>query len=239
MTRLFINLIQPRTGRMLRSSERLVASADGSHCFTFRPDWNGTAPLPFRAAAATVTLLGADRPLRVLILGFGLGAMGSMMRKHQPMCQVTGVEPDRRLYRNALDALTEGIELHRTDAVRFLERTDRQFDLVLDDCYEMRTLSDSGGSEPYRPPALEVLPALAKSRMVPGGLYVRNLLDQEDLTLMDQQLHILNSFASAAERRFKSWDNVLTVASDAELDSSRIAHLGRRDSKPSKPSTVV
>jgi len=220
-----INLQQPRAGGVLRSSERIVASPDGNHFFTFRPDWTGPVPLPFRAAAATVGLLDCPDPPRILILGFGLGAMGSMMKEWREDCLIVGVEPSRKLYRAATGALSEDVVLHRADAVSFLRRSDQMFDLILDDCFIVVT-DQAGDSIPYRPAKLEVLPELAKARLAPEGVYVRNLLDQDDLDLAHHKKRILENFCFGHDRTFREWDNVLTVASDRKLSGTAIARLG-------------
>lgn len=230
MSPIQINLQEPRIRKVLKTSDRIVANEDGTHFFTFRPDWPGPAPLPFRAAAAALDLVPTpdDRPRSVLILGFGLGAIGGMMIRSEPAPRIVGVEPVAKLFQAARDALPEGIDLIRGNAVSYLRRCDAQFDLVLDDCFEIRSVD--GDSQPYRPPRLEVLPELAKARLCAGGVYVRNLLDQDDLPI-DQQLDgVRTSFRHLELRSFRDWDNVLLVASDADLASDEVRRLGARRS---------
>ena len=232
MSPIEINLQEPRSRKVLRSSDRIVASEDGTHFFTFRPDWPGPVPLPFRAAAAALDLVSTveERPREVLILGFGLGAIGGMMIRSEPAPRIVGVEPLNKLYQAARDALPDGIELVRADAATYLRRSTGRFDLILDDCFEIRDVE--GESQPYRPPRLEVLPELAKATLHPGGLYVRNLLDQDDLGI-DQQLdRVRASFQHLELRSFRDWDNVLLVASDGKLPEREVRRLGARRAAP-------
>lgn len=228
MSPIQINLQEPRSRKVLKNSDRIVASEDGTHFFTFRPDWPGPAPLPFRAAAAAIDLvpIPENRPRSVLILGFGLGAIGGMMVRSDPTLQVVGVEPLPRLFQAALDALPEGVDLVRADAATYLRRCKDQFDLVLDDCFEIRTVD--GESQPYRPPRLEILPELARARLRPDGLYVRNLLDQDDLGIDQQLQRVRANFRNLELRSFRDWDNVLLAASDAQLPSREVRRLGAR-----------
>ncbi len=220
-----MNLQKQRDQKALRDSERLVASPDGTHFFTFRPDWSGPIPLPFRAAAATIDLLQAFNAPRVLILGFGMGAMGSMMKTRMPSAKIVGIEPDRKLHKAATAALTPDVTLRRSDAMSFLRRTNETFDLILDDCFVV-TADVSGEQVPYRPPKLEVLPELSKTHLSPNGIYARNLLDQDDLSLDQQRQRILKHFNTVCDRSFRDWDNVLVVASDFPLCRTTIAALG-------------
>lgn len=228
MSPIEINLQEPRSRKVLKTSDRIVASEDGTHFFTFRPDWPGPAPLPFRAAAASLDLVPApeDRPRSVLILGFGLGAIGGMMVRADPPPQIVGVEPLPKLFQAALRALPDGVDLVRGDAATYLRRGRDEFDLILDDCFEIR--ESEGESQPYRPPRLEVLPELAKARLRGGGIYVRNLLDQDDLPIERQLDRIRASFQNLELRSFRDWDNVLLVASDGELPEREVRRLGAR-----------
>lgn len=230
MSPIEINLQEPRRRKVLQTSDRTVASEDGTHFFTFRPDWPGPAPLPFRAAAAALDLVPVteDRPRSVLILGFGLGAIGGMMVRAEPSPRIVGVEPLSKLFQAARDALPEGIDLVRGDAATYLRRTEQSFDLVLDDCFQIRNVE--GESQPYRPPRLEVIPELAKARLGPTGIYVRNLLDQEDLPIDHQLDRVRASFRYLELRSFRDWDNVLLVASDAKLAEPEVRRLGARKS---------
>ncbi len=225
MTPIHVNLNAATQDPALRDSERIVASADGNHFFTFRPDWKGPVPLPFRAAAATVSLLPTSRPPKVLILGFGMGAVGALMRRRRPDAKVVGVEPDPVLCAAALKGLDPNTTLHLNDAASFLTESNDAFDLVFDDCFIV-TADEHGDEQPFRPRELEELPALAKAKLRPSGLYVRNLLDQSDLELKEQRLQILASFAHSAERTYREWDNVLLVASDSRVEQGDVQTLG-------------
>ena len=220
-----MNLKEQPGRTALLDSDRIVASADGSHFFTFRPDWKGPAPLPFRAAAATIDLVRATSEPKILILGFGMGAMASMMTTRVPAAKIIGVEPDRALYAAASEELTANIALLNADAIGYLNNCTQTFDLILDDCFVVQT-DAHGDQAPYRPSQLEVLPELAKAHLVTDGIYARNLLDQDDLPLEQQRLTILDHFHTIEERTFRDWDNALTIASDGVLDAKRIATLG-------------
>lgn len=231
MSPIHVNLNAARKRAELTDSKRVVASPDGNHFFTSRPDWAGPVPLPFKAAAATVRLLpnSITQP-RVLVLGFGMGAVAALMRQQRDDLIIVGVEPDRSLYRSAQQAFAEDnlsgtVTLELNDALSFLNDTGECFDLVLDDCFVV-VADELDQDQPYRPEELEAIPALARTRLTAQGLYARNLLEQTDLPLSRQRDRIDQHFGFSAERRFRDWDNVLRVASNVVVSHRLVKTLG-------------
>jgi spermidine synthase len=112
----------------------------------------------------------------VLILGLGGGSAARIIRELSPSARITGVEFDAEVVRVArrwfdLDGL--GIEIVQGDARRYLERTRRRFDFIVEDVFI------GSGRAVHKP---DWLPSpgltLATRRLKPGGLLVSNAIDE-------------------------------------------------------------
>lgn len=94
---------------------------------------------PVWAALATPLLaLAPERRRRALILGLGAGATARLLRALEPQLEITGVELDADVLAAArthfgLDAL--GVETVHADALVYLRRERRRFDLVIEDLF--------------------------------------------------------------------------------------------------------
>ncbi|REJ81090.1 MAG: class I SAM-dependent methyltransferase [Acidobacteria bacterium] len=194
--------------------------------FSFGPSWNGDVPAPFEVVANTVRLVDAVAP-RVLILGFGLGAMARIVRKRRPAARITGVEPDVDLVRRSSAAEDlAGVELHRLSARDFLQRVrppqdDDRFDLVIDDCFEMR------GDEPVRPSGMNESAEWVAPWLQPRGIVVRNLLP-EDGPVEEQTRDLAKRFRHRLVRRFRDWENVVVLTSSRPFPAASRAQLRPR-----------
>jgi predicted membrane-bound spermidine synthase len=130
-------------------------------------------------ALAAACLLRADGPpASVLLLGIAGGTMARQLRALVPEAAITGVDIDREVIElarrhMALDEI--GLEVVIGDALQFLVDTERRFDVVVDDLF----LSGSTDVERSHIPPAERL-ALIRSRIVPGGLAVTNLITDAD-----------------------------------------------------------
>jgi spermidine synthase len=184
--------------------------------FTVGPDWPGTLPQPFRVAARTILLVDRRDP-HVLLLGYGLGAMGGGMAQLRPDARIVGVEPGARYRRRARRNLPRNVELSGLGAREFLESDRRRFDLIFDDCYARR----GGGVD--RPPELRGSAALLRRRLRPGGVVVRNLVSPE--LMADWRPDLEREFGQVRLRRFRDWENVFVIASETELGGSRLRRL--------------
>jgi spermidine synthase len=88
--------------------------------------------------AAPLVLLPPRQPRRVLLLGLGGGSVGRAVRTLDPEAEIVGVEWNAdvlRLARShlALDRL--GLELVAGDALEYLRRERRRFDLIVEDLF--------------------------------------------------------------------------------------------------------
>lgn len=193
----------------------------GDLCFTCSPTARTPPPRPFVVAARTVLLVEPPDP-SVLILGYGLGLMGALVSRLRPAATIYGVERSRRLAAEARRHLPPNAELFTEDAVSYLERTRRRFDLILDDCFVLR------GTDAIRPRELRGHADLVRRRLGAGGLYVRNLLPHGRLEAADQVIDIRRHFAWLRLRRFRDWDNVLALAAGKAKSPASLRRLEPR-----------
>lgn len=192
-------------------SDSYVGSED--LVFSFGEAWSGQIPPPFLVAANSVRLLERQEP-RILILGFGLGAMARLILARRPRAGIVGVEPDSEFFAAALRELEHSVaavELLKLSAGSYLQRVAssaevNRFDLVIDDCFEMRR------GEPRRPVGMNrtaaALRPLLRDR---GSIVVRNLL-RDDGSIVDQTRDLREIFPYHLRRSFRDWENVLLLA---------------------------
>jgi precorrin-6B methylase 2 len=128
------------------------------------------------ALASPVLLLRRDRPRRVLLLGLAAGSVGRAVRALDPAAEIVGVEVDRevvRLARRHFDLDRLGIELVRGDALDYLRRDRRRFDLIVEDLFV-------GPSRSVRKPEwlLGEGYRLIRRRLRPGGYVAANTIHE-------------------------------------------------------------
>jgi SAM-dependent methyltransferase len=128
------------------------------------------------ALASPILLLPRNRPRRVLLLGLAAGSVGRAVRALDPEAEIVGVERHREVVRLArrhfgLDRL--GIELVIGDALEYLGRERRRFDLIVEDLFV-------GPSRSVRKPdwLLERGYRLIRRRLRPGGYVVSNTIHE-------------------------------------------------------------
>lgn len=170
-----------------------VASADTAHQSV--EVWKSTASCEFRVAGAihawwhrdrfltglawdnlaAATLLRPEGPPRsILMLGLAGGTTLRILRHLLPDAEITAIDIDPEIVELAREhmALDEvGTEIHIADAYRWVRKTKRRFDVVIDDCYL------AGSNDVFRPerdPAA-LIEAL-RPRIAPGGLLLANLV---------------------------------------------------------------
>ena len=127
------------------------------------------------ALAGPILLLRARRP-RVLLLGVGGGSVARALRALHEGAEIVGVEYDARVLRLArrhfgLDAL--GLEIVVEDALDYLTRERRRFDLVVEDLF-------IGPSSSVRKPPwlLGEGYRLIRGRVRKGGILVSNTIHE-------------------------------------------------------------
>lgn len=190
--------------------------ARGDIFFTSSSGDESALPRPFVVAGRSVLLTAREQP-KVLILGYGLGAMAAVMIERVPGVRIDGVEKSRDLARRARRLCPEQVTLHHRDAELFLLRTRRRYDLILDDCFD---LVENDAVRSLRIAA----PRLA-SRLDKGGIVMQNLLVDNTHPLAPQIVDLEQHFASVVTRRFRQWDNVLAFASQRALDPRQVRAL--------------
>lgn len=195
--------------------------------FSFTPEWGGEVPPPFRAVARCSLLRRWPRPLRVCILGYGLGGLARLIRDVRPDATIVGIDPDPWMVDEARPWLAPQVELVQATAGAFLSRNRRLFDLVVDDCFELRR------GVPLRPASCMELAPLVERALQPDGVYVRNLLPDPEGRYADQMSDVRVAFGYVHVRWFKAWENRLIVASRRSLTPARLhlldARRARRD----------
>jgi spermidine synthase len=191
---------------------RRTLRIDGSFASTWQPGRETTGSV-WDGIAAGLLALPPERRRSVLLLGLGGGSAARVVRAVAPRARIVGVEIDPGVVRAArrwfdLDAL--GIEVVVDDAARFLARTRRRFDAVLEDVF-------MGEARRLRKPPGFPLPALdhVKRILRPGGIAVCNTLDES----AEVRAALAARFRSLARIGIDDYDNQIFVASDGPLSA--------------------
>jgi spermidine synthase len=204
-----------RAGRTVRRLE-----IDGTFASWWRPGRCATGSV-WDALAVPLLALPVRRRRAVLLLGLGGGSAARLLRRLAPSARIVGVEIDREVVRAArrwfgLDAL--GVEVVRADALQFLARERRRFDLILDDVFV-------GTGEAVAKPAWLPEPglALAALRLARGGLLATNQLDRVGLAARA----LARVTRSQVEIRIAGFDNRVLVGGP-DLDARRLRAAASR-----------
>jgi len=152
----------------------LELRVDGTLASLHRPDGAVTGVV-WWALAAPIVLLPPGRR-RVLLLGLAGGSVARAVRALEPQAEIVGVEHDAEVVRMArqhlgLDRLN--VELAMGDALDFLRRDRRRFDLIVEDLFV-------GASRSVRKPdwLLERGYPLFGSHLRRGGIVVSNTIHE-------------------------------------------------------------
>jgi len=156
-----------RRGRALR--------IDGTFASWYEPGRSSTGSV-WDALVAPLLLLPPARRRSVLILGLGGGSAARIVRALAPRAEIVGVELDAEVVRAArehFDLAEVGVRLVQGDALRYLGRTRRQFDVILEDVFV-------GNARAIRKPDWLPTPGLARAarRVSRGGILVSNTIDE-------------------------------------------------------------
>jgi SAM-dependent methyltransferase len=148
---------------------------DGTQASVHRPGGALTGVV-WWALASPVLLLPRTRRPRVLLLGLAAGSVARALRALDSDAEIVGVELDRdvvRLARSHFDLDRLRLELVVGDALEFLERDRRRFDLIVEDLFvgKSRCVRKPDGllGEGYR---------LIRKRLRPGGYIVSNTIHE-------------------------------------------------------------
>jgi len=148
---------------------------DGTQASVYRPG-GGVTGVVWWALASPVLLLPGNPRRRVLLLGLGAGSVGRAIRALDPGAEIVGVELDAevvRLARRHFDLDGLGLELVQDDALDYLRRERRRFDMIVEDLFvgHSRTVRKPEWllGEGYR---------LIRRRLRPGGIVVSNTIHE-------------------------------------------------------------
>jgi precorrin-6B methylase 2 len=148
---------------------------DGTQASVYRPG-DGVTGVVWWALASPALLLPPTRPRRVLLLGLAAGSVARAVRALDPGAEIVGVDLDREVLRLArrhfgLDELR--VEVVVGDALEFLRRDRRRFDLIVEDLFvgPSRSVRKPEGllGEGYR---------LIRRRLRRGGFVVSNTIHE-------------------------------------------------------------
>jgi spermidine synthase len=199
--------------RVVVRGGRRTLRVDGSFASTWQPGRETTGSV-WDGIAAGLLARPPARRRSVLLLGLGGGSAARVVRAVAPRARIVGVEIDPGVVRAArrwfdLDAL--GIEVVVDDAARYLARTRRRFDAVLEDVF-------TGDARRLRKPPGFPLPALDHVKRVlrPGGIAVCNTLDES----AEVRAALAVRFRRLACVEIDDYDNRIFVASDGPLSAA-------------------
>ncbi len=163
------------------------------------------------ALAAPLLLLPPKPRSRVLILGLGGGSAARVVRALAPRARITGVEFDSEVLRAArrwfdLDSL--GLEVVAGDAQRYLQRTRKRFDLIVEDIFV-------GSGRAVKKPDWLPFPGLgvATRRLRSGGLLASNVIDEAPEVAREMR----RLFASTLRISVADYDNQVIVGGGSTL----------------------
>jgi spermidine synthase len=120
-----------------RRREGLELRVDGTLASLHRPG-RGVTGVVWWTLAAPLVLLRYRPRRRVLLLGLGGGSVGRAVRALDPGAEIVGVERNADVLRLAQDHLgldELGLELVAGDALEYLRRERRRFDLIVEDLF--------------------------------------------------------------------------------------------------------
>jgi spermidine synthase len=194
----------PNRVEVKQSDKGRALRIDGTFASWYEPGKAVTGSV-WDALAAPLLLLPRPRRNRVLILGLGGGSAARIVRALAPRARITGVEIDAEVVRAArrwfdLDGL--GVEVVKGDAQRYLERTRKRFDVILDDVFV-------GNRRTVRKP--DWLPdpglALAAGRLEAGGILVSNAIDEAVPVAREMR----RLFANTLQIEIEGYDNRVVI----------------------------
>jgi spermidine synthase len=183
------------------------------------------------ALAAPLLLLPPTRRRTVLVLGLGGGSAARVVRAIAPRARIVGVEYSAQVLQAArrsfdLDALC--VDVVRGDARRYLDRTRRRFDLVVEDVFV-------GSARSVRKPDWLPDPGLARAAhcLHPGGVLVSNSIDET----ADVARAMRGLFPSTLRIDVEGYDNRVVVGGPRPVTARalRTAVAGHRELSESLP----
>jgi spermidine synthase len=214
MARVYPSRKKERVRVVVQGGKRTLR-IDGSYASTWQPGSETTGSV-WDGIAAGLLALPAERRRSVLLLGLGGGSAARVVRAVAPRARIVGVEIDAEVVAAArrwfdLDAL--GVEVVVDDAARYLARTRRRFDAVLEDVFV-------GDTRRLRKPPGFPLPALDHVRRAlrPEGVVVCNTLDETKAV----RAALTERFARLVRVEIDGYDNQILLASDGPVSAAAL-----------------
>jgi len=183
------------------------------------------------ALATPLLLLPPTRRRTVLVLGLGGGSAARVVRTIAPRARIVGVEYSAQVLQAArrsfdLDELC--VDIVRCDARRYLDRTRRRFDLVIEDVFV-------GSAHSVCKPDWLPDPGLARAAhcLHPGGVLVSNSIDET----ADVARAMRGLFPSTLRIDVEGYDNRVVVGGPRPITARalRTAVAGHRELSESLP----
>ena len=175
----------------------------------------------FDVLAATIAALTPG--LRTAILGFAAGGIVAPLRAMgygHPLLAVDLSLEGERLFRELSDVWCGQVRVTKADAVAWLTRQKRPFDLILED------LSADVDGEVTKPPvSLDELPQLMAERLSPGGIVITNVLPVPGQPWKPLLPMLAAPHPCAHVIELDEWENRVLIAG-AQLPSAR--EVGRQ-----------
>jgi len=179
-----------------------------------------TSPGPthsvFDVLAAVITVLAP--PGRIGVLGFAGGGMMAPLRALGVASMIDSVDLDRAgydLFRQHCPQWAGGVKWEQVDAVAWLRQQPAGFGLLMDD------LSVPQDDDVFKPAvSWNVLPALLRQRLRPGGFGVLNLLPAPGGNWNADLTRIADLFAAARLLTLDEFENRILITGD-DLPTAR------------------
>jgi spermidine synthase len=211
------------------AGDRINMDVEGATFATWHPRFLMTG-YSWDALAAACLLRAEGPPRSVLMLGVAGGTTARQLRALVPEAAITGVDIDAEVVNLArrhmgLDELR--IEIVIADADRFLSKTERRFDAILDDLF----LSGPTDVTRARDPIGRRL-EMVQERLTPGGIIATNLITDGVGPHQELRRHVRRAFHEAFPRVRVVEPlyglNEILVGSERSLPGSALRRFAKR-----------
>ncbi len=205
-----------------KSGKGLALQVEGTFASWYRPGSAVTGSV-WDAIAAPLLALPARRRREVLVLGVAGGSAARVVRAIAPDAHIVGVE----LFQDVIDAAREHFDLDSlkleiviVDALDFLRKDERLFDLILEDVFV-------GVGRSVHKPGWLPSPGheLARARLARGGLLVSNTLDEASEVMGSMR----TLFPGVLKIEIEDYENTIVVGGPAGLSASELRRAVARD----------
>lgn len=192
-----------------RRGARLV---DGRDVVSDLLDHAGPTDSLFDVLAACVAALVPAT--RIAMLGFAAGGLVPplrAMRCHLPLHCVDASTRGIALFHELASTWAGDVRIAHADAVDWLRRQRRRYDLVLEDLSLASTRRQVGGKPEI---SYTLLPRLIRQRLATGGVSVTNLLPVPGRVWTELESTIARHYRRAVVLHFKDYENRVVIAGD-------------------------